>query len=298
MAALTIDPGPRRIGSSGLEVGPIGYGCWRLAEGDAREARRKIEAALDAGLTLIDTADVYGLDSGRGFGAAETLLGEVLAAAPGLRDEMVLATKGGIRPPVPYDSSASWLREACEGSLRRLQVDRVDLYQIHRPDLLAHPDEVAGVLSALRSEGKVGSVGVSNMSVSQLDALEAALGERVVTTQPELSAWHLDPVFDGTLDRCLRDDVTPLAWSPLGGGRVGDAGDRVTRVIDGIAEAQATTPTAVALAVLLVHPSRPVPIIGTQQVGRIAAATAALAVELTRSDWYRVVEASIGEPLP
>ncbi|MDQ3470187.1 MAG: aldo/keto reductase, partial [Actinomycetota bacterium] len=118
-----IDSSPRRLGSLG-DVGPLAFGQWRYVTDDAAEAQALLEAALDAGLNLVDSADVYGLDwGGGGFGAAEELLGRVLAAAPALRQRMVLATKGGIVPPTPYDSSPAGLRAACAASLRRLQVD-------------------------------------------------------------------------------------------------------------------------------------------------------------------------------
>ena len=129
-------------------------------------------------MTLIDTADIYGfdgsasaLDSASGFGAAEELLGRVLAETPGLRDRMVLATKGGIVPPAPYDSSATYLRAGCEASLRSLRCETLDLYQIHRLDLLAHPEEVAGVLNELVTSGEVKPVGVSNHTVGRARAL-------------------------------------------------------------------------------------------------------------------------------
>ena len=146
---------PRILGSLG-PVGPLSYGLWRFTSDDVAEGQALIETALDAGMNLIDTADVYGLDwGGTGFGVVEAFLGRVLAAAPRLRDRMVLATKGGIVPPVPYDSGPAALRSACEASLRRLGVDVVDLYQIHRPDLFSHPADVAATLMALRDEGKI-----------------------------------------------------------------------------------------------------------------------------------------------
>ena len=148
-----IDPTPRRLGSLG-EVGPLALGQWRATGGDVGAAQALIEAALDHGLNLIDTADVYGLDwGGTGFGACELLLGRVLASTPGLRPRMVVATKGGIAPPIPYDSGAAALRAACEASRRRLQADVIDLYQIHRPDLLTHPAEVADTLTSLAMPG-------------------------------------------------------------------------------------------------------------------------------------------------
>src|SRR5882762_7894540 len=132
---------PARIalGRSGIEVAPLGWGMWRFAGADVAAARRRVEAALEIGCTLFDTADIYGHGRGRGFGDAESLLGEVLREAPQLRDRMVLATKAGIAPPAPYNSSTRYLLDACDASLGRLGVERIDLLQIHRPDLLAHP---------------------------------------------------------------------------------------------------------------------------------------------------------------
>jgi len=296
-----VDPTPRRLGSLG-EVGALGYGQWRYTTDDIGEAQALLEAALDAGSNLVDTADVYGLDwGGTGFGAAEELLGRVLTAAPALRDRMVLATKGGIAPPTPYDSSPSGLRAACEASLQRLQTDVIDLYQIHRADLLTHPADVASTLSAMRDEGKVREVGVSNHTPAQVDALAAHLPFPIVTNQPEYSAQHLDPLRDGTFDACMRDGVVPLVWSPLAGGRLA-TGDGVRpelmEVLDELAAREDVDRATVALAFALAHPARPVVIIGTQRAERIAASWRAVDVVLDRADVYRIVQASEGRALP
>ncbi len=295
-----VDPSPRRLVPGLPEVGPLALGCWRMI--DSHSARDALDAAVEAGLTLVDTADVYGLDwGGSGFGANEKALGAALAASPHLRDRIVLATKGGIVPGVPYDSSRATLRAACEASLRRLGTDVIDLYQVHRPDLFTHPDELASTLGDLLDLGLVRAVGVSNMTVAQVDALAAALDRPVVTNQVELSVAALDPVRDGTLDRCLRDHMTLLAWSPLAGGRVmSGEGLRPELIaeLDRIAEREGVDRAAVALAFVLALPGRPVAIVGTQRPERIEAATAALGVHLSRADAYRLIEASEGVPLP
>ena len=296
-----VDPTPRMLGSLG-EVGAIAFGMWRFTDADLDRRRALVEAALDHGLNLIDTADVYGLDwNGTGFGSVEEALGEVLRTTPGLRDRMVLATKGGIKPPVPYDSSAEGLRAACEDSLRRLGVDTIDLYQIHRPDMFAHPAEVAATLAALRTEGKIREVGVSNHTVAQTEALAAHLPFPIVSTQPEFSAAELAPMRDGTMDMCMRSGVLPLAWSPLAGGRLATGSGlpaELVSVLDEIAARESTDRATVALAFVLAHPARPVAIIGTQRPERIAEATAAASVRLDRSDVYAIVQASEGRPLP
>jgi predicted oxidoreductase len=292
---------PRVLG--GLPpVGPLAFGLWRFTDPDVARGQELIETALDAGMNLVDVADVYGFDwGGTGFGQVEENLGCVLAASPGLRDRIVLATKGGIRPPIPYDSSPGALRAACEASLQRLGVDAIDLYQIHRPDLYAHPADVAGVLADLRDEGKIREVGVSNHTRAQVDALAEFLPFPIVANQPEFSALHLDPMRDGTLDDCMRDGVVPLAWSPLAGGRLatGDGIDaELLAVLDGLAEREQVERSSIAIAFVLAHPSAPIAVVGTQDPGRLAATSAALDVELTRPDVYAIVQASEGVPLP
>lgn len=281
-----------------LAVGPISYGCWRFAGNDLATADALVSAALDQGFTLIDTADIYGFDGTSGFGEAEALLGRVLARRPALRERMVLATKGGIRPGVPYDWSATYLRSACEDSLRRLGVDSVDLYQLHRPDVLTHPAEVAAVLTDLVERGLVRHLGVSNVTPSQFDVLQAHLDLPLATTQPEFSVWHSEPVRDGTFDQCLARGTLPLAWSPLGGGRIGRPDDEVAPVLGRIAAEHGVEPSAIALAFVMAHPAGAVPILGTQRVERIDAARAALGVSLDRTEWYELYQAGTGERLP
>jgi predicted oxidoreductase len=293
----------RTIGSA-LTAGRVGYGCWRLVNMSPAEARSRIVAALDAGMTLIDTADVYGLDhGGNGFGTAEALLGDVLRADPSLRDRMVLATKGGIVPPTPYDSSPAHLAGAVDASLRRLGVDVIDLYQIHRPDVFTHPAAVAEALVAMREAGKVREVGISNHTPYQHEALQSHLPFPLATIQPQLSAAHLDPIVDGTLDVAMRRGTTVLAWSPLAGGALATGEGPGVRpeliaTLDRLAAREEASRSDVALAFVLAHPSAPIPIVGSITPERIAASPAALAVELDRGDLYDIVEASTGEPLP
>lgn len=294
-----VDTTPRALGQD-LQIGPLGYGCWRLVNMSVADARARIEKALASGMNLIDTADVYGLDwGGTAFGSAETLLGEVLAAAPALRDQMVLASKGGIIPGVPYDSA--YLEKACHDSLARLGVEQLDLYQVHRPDLLCHPEETARVLEGLKSSGKVREIGVSNYSPSQTDALMAYLPGEIVSQQPEYSALHLDPLFDGTFDQCMQHRQLVLAWSPLAGGRLAgetDVPPALVAVLRELAEREGVDTATICIAFVLAHPSRPVALIGSINPERIGEASRALDVQLDRADVYRIIEASMGESLP
>ena len=304
MSELPLPPATRHLGASGIAVLPLAWGMWRLAEDDrtAADAAKLVHAALDAGITFLDTADIYGFDGAGGFGDAEALLGEVLAAEPGLRGQMVLATKGGIMPPLPYDQSADYLRKAIDASLTRLKVDSVDLWQIHRPDILAHPQEVARVLDDAVASGKVKALGVSNFTMAQTAALNHFLDNKLATTQPEISPLRIECFENGELDQAMMLGLTPMAWSPLGGGRLAapeTARDKaVAAALDVVAEAQGVSRTVAAYSWLMAHPAGIVPIIGSQNAGRIAEGAQALTVRWTRTDWYSVLVAARGVPLP
>jgi predicted oxidoreductase len=302
---MSVNKHTRRLGQTGIEVGPIAYGLWRFVGNDVKAARARIEAALDAGMNLIDIAAVYGLDwGGSSFGESETLLGKVLADAPALRSRMVLATKFGIIPGVPYDSGAPAVIRSCEESLARLQTDTIDLFQVHRPDVLTHPAELAEALTKLRAQGKIREAGVSNYNARQTLLLQQFLDFPLATMQPEFSALAPEAAFDGVLDFAISRGMTPLAWSPLAGGKVleespvGPAAQRVAKKLDELVRFHGTSRTAIALAFVMRHPSNPIPIVGTQNPARIAAATDALNVNLSRTDWYALVVAAQGKPLP
>ncbi len=295
-------PALRPLGKSGVLVSSLAWGMWRFAGKDVRAARERVEAAFAAGVTLFDTADIYGPDNGEEFGSAETLLGEVFAEAPGLRERMVLATKGGIRMGVPYDSSAAYLEEAIDASLKRLGTDRVELWQIHRPDLLAHPQEVARALEKAHAAGKVATLGVSNFTAAQTAALAHFLTVPLVSHQPEFSPLATAPLFDGVMDQAMTHGMAVLAWSPLGGGRLGKPADertnKVAALLDSKAEQSDVDRAAAAYSWIMAHPAQPIPIVGTQDPARIAKIPDAYKPQWTRQEWYGVLEASLGTKLP
>jgi len=309
------------IGVSLLRSSRLAYGCWRVAgtwnpaevTAESRAAgRRAILAAYEAGYTLFDNADIYCR------GEAERILGEVLREVPGMRERVVVLTKGGIRPagdpepdaPGRYDFSAAHLTRACEESLRRLGVETIDIYLLHRPDYLAEPEEVAQAFSQLRTAGKVRCFGVSNFRPTLVTALQAACPMPLVAHQVEISLAKLDAFTDGTLDQCLIERITPMAWSPLAAGLIGGGASRLLPSqqsyrperflpeLDAVARARGVSRTVVALAWLLKHPARIMPIIGTIQPERIREATQAAGLELTREEWYRLLVAARGEPVP
>lgn len=304
MSLLPLPPAQRTLGHSSLTVSPLAWGMWRLAEQgrSVAEATALVHAALDTGITLLDTADIYGFDGQGGFGDAEALLGEVIAAHPGLRDRMVLATKGGILPPLPYDQSPSYLSGAIDASLRRLKVEVIDLYQVHRPDILAHPQEVARVLDEAVAAGKIRAIGVSNFTCAQVAALNHFLTNKLVVTQPEISPLRITCFENGELDQAMMLGLTPLAWSPLGGGRLTapetPRGKAVAAALDVVAQAQGISRSVAAYSWLMAHPAGIIPIIGSQNAARIAEGAAALSVQWNREEWYAVLVAARGERLP
>jgi predicted oxidoreductase len=209
-----------------------------------------------------------------------------------------------------YDFSEGYLVRSVEGSLRRLGLDTLDLLMLHRPDYLMEPEVVAGAFSALRASGKVRHFGVSNFRPSQVDLLGRACGFPLVTHQVEASLMHLAPLEDGTLDQCHRLGMTPTAWSPLGRGVLGDASleghseavaaraSRLRGELDALAPAMGLDRAGMALAWVLRHPSRPVPVVGSVVPSRIRSMARAADVELGRDEWYRLLVASRGERLP
>ena len=304
MSALPLPPAKRALGASGIEIAPLAWGMWRSVESGhgAQDVVRLLHAVLDAGITLVDTADIYGFDGTGGFGGAEELLGEAFRHEPGLRERIVLATKGGISPGVPYDQSRGYMESALDASLARLGVERVELYQVHRPDILTHPQELARFLEDALASGKVGAVGVSNFTVHQIETLAALLDTPLATTQPEISATRIEPLVNGEMDQALRLGLTPLAWSPLGGGSIMSPGDErqaaVVKALDDVAQKAGVGRAVTALGWLMAHPAGIVPIVGSQSPERIAEASKAMALRWMREDWYAVLVAARGEKLP
>ncbi len=299
---LPVPARSRPLHAGGPEVSSVAWGMWRFSGDDVRAAEARVNAALEAGVTLFDTADIYGPDNNEPFGAAEALLGQVLKRNPTLAGRMVIATKGGISMGVPYDSSAGYLTAAIDASLQRMGVDHVALWQIHRPDMLTHPAETARALEEAHKAGKIGAIGVSNFSPSQVEALAAHSPLPIVSSQPEFSPLAIAPLTNGVLDQALARGLTVLAWSPLGQGRLGDPQDDRARAVAAALDTKAAeggvSRAAAAYSWIMAHPARPIPIVGTQQPARIAEIPDAYTPRWTRADWYAVLVASMGEPLP
>ena len=296
------------IGLSDLTSTRLGYGCWRLAgsEGgparDPEEGRLGVITAFRAGYTFFDNADIYGR------GECERIFGQALKEVPEMRQQILIATKAGIRPPWDgaqhcYDSSAEHLIRSAEESLKRMGIEQIDLFMIHRPDFLAEPDEIARAFAKLRDQGKVRWFGVSNFRPEQLSGLQRACDFPLVAHQIEISLSSRHAFGDGTLDQCVAEKMTPLAWSPLNKGALVDVPrNEREEILQGhlnvLAVKYHTTRAAIALAWLLRHPSRMIPVIGTVNPERIYEAARADEIELSREDWYALLIAARGERIP
>jgi len=262
-----------------LTVHRMGFGSMRLTgDGvwgdppDREETKGVLRRAVELGVNLIDTADSYGPE------VAERLIGEALAPYP---DDLVVATKGGLVRGGPGDWSADCrpehLKEACEGSLRRLRVDRIDVYQLHTVDRLIPLAESVGALAELRDQGKIRHVGLSNVNVEQLE--EARSIVPVVSVQNRYSLS--DRGHESVLEACERGGLGFIPWFPLAAGRAARGEGAVERV----ARENDVAPVQLALAWLLARSPVMLPIPGTSSVGHLEENVAAAALKLEQSEF-------------
>jgi predicted oxidoreductase len=315
--AMPVQP----LGQHDFDVSRIALGCmglagtWNPAEVGAEHRRKAIasvEAALEVGINFFDHADIYGGT------ACESIFKDCVQALKPDRESLFIATKVGIRSGY-YDHSPDYIRESVEGSLRRLGIDYIDLYQLHRPDPLSHPGETAEALDELMEEGKIRDVGVSNYYPNQTNALSAYLETPLVTNQFEFSLLHLFALYegregqagDGVLDHCLEHEITPLAYSPVGRGWLSGRREipadhpqkaRFERVLATLRELgdqyDGATPTQLSLAWILSHPAGIIPLVGSNNPEHIREAAGAAEIELSRADWYKLWIASRGASVP
>ncbi len=295
-----------------IALGCMGLtGTWNPAEmNDEREKRaiEAFEAALEAGITLYDHADIYG------GGTCEEVFKACLAAVPGSREKITIATKGGIRNG-HYNLSAPYLEECIERSLTRMGIEAIDLYQLHRPDPLTHPRETATALNKALKSQKILAIGVSNYYPEQVRALQGYLDVPLVSNQVSISLFKLDTIYegwntgagfvgDGVLDQCMALNMTPMAYSPLGGGGLARGKEEtekqaaIQKALKELGKKYDATPTQIALAWLLTHPAGIMPIVGSANPAHIQEAANAANLRLEREDWYGLWTAAWGRRVP
>jgi aryl-alcohol dehydrogenase-like predicted oxidoreductase len=276
---------------AGIDVHPIGLGEMPMSlDGRPDEERsiRTIHAALDAGVELIDTADAYARDD-RDIGHGERLVAKALK---GRRDDVIVATKGGLLrsrdQSWPPDGRPEHLRAACEASLRALETDRIDLYQFHRPDRKVPYAESIGTFKELQDEGKVRWVGISNATVAELE--EALSIVDVVSVQNQLSLSYTRPIGKGEVQACTDRGIAFLAWSPLGGIGSAESASGVDPVA-AAAQAHDVSPQQVALAWLLSLGPTVIPIPGSSRPETITDSLRAAELELSAAELEAISEA-------
>jgi predicted oxidoreductase len=290
--------------SKDVALSRLVYGMWRIADDSdtsAAHVRAKIDACLEQGITTMDQADIYG-----GYGA-EAVLGAALKEDPGLRDRIEIVSKCGIVAPMGrhadkrikhYDTSRGYIEQAVETSLRDMGTEHLDLLLIHRPDPMMDHRETGAALDGLVASGKVRAIGVSNFRPWDVELLESAMETPLSTNQIEISLKELAPFTNGDLAYHQRRNIPLMAWSPLGGGDLMTGQGPVAERLDAIAKAQGVDRAAVAVAFLLAHPAGILPVLGTNNVERIAKISDALEVELDRQDWFALYEAGLGTEVP
>ncbi|GAB2187980.1 aldo/keto reductase [Roseibium sp. LAB1] len=290
--------------SETLEFSRLIYGMWRIGDdSDTSPAHveRKIQTCLDQGITTFDQADIYG-----GY-AAEAVLGGALKANPALRARMEIVTKCDIVAPAGrysnakvkhYDTSRAHVERSVDFSLTEMGIETIDLLLIHRPDPLMDHHETGAALDDLVKSGKVRNVGVSNFRPWDWELLQSAMSNRLVTNQIEISLKEISPFTNGDLAFHQRLGTRLMAWSPLGGGSLISESGKLGAVMDEIAAEAGVDRSAVAVAFLLAHPAQLLPVMGTNNLERIAQISDALKVSLDRETWYRLYEAALGTEVP
>lgn len=291
--------------TDGVALSRIVYGMWRIGDdSDTSPAhvQAKIEACLEQGITTIDQADIYG-----GY-VAEAILGNAIGAMPSLRDKVELVTKCDIVAPAGryadrrlkyYDTSAAHITASVEHSLADMKTDRVELLLIHRPDPFMDHHETGKALDDLVASGKVGAVGVSNFKLNDWTLLQSAMSTKLATNQVELSVLNPAPFINGEVQWMQERGISPMAWSPLGGGGLfGPDGQAVHTVLHRIGTEQNVDVAAVAIAWLLAHPAKILPVMGTNSLSRIKTFNQAGAVTMDRQTWFEILTAAQGHEVP
>lgn len=308
------------------DASALAYGCmglgggWNnnvLANEDVTQAEQIIDTCLENDITVFDHADIYT------FTKAEQAFGKVLKSRPDLREQMILQSKCGIRfadehGPKRYDFSAEWLTISVQGILQRLNIDYLDILLLHRPDPLMELQETTQVLNQMHAQGLFKAIGVSNMSVAQIEFLQSALAMPIIVNQVECGLHHLALLdqqvigndaqypsyntFGGMLEYSQTKGVQLQAWGALSQGRYSrpqtDVEHRVHKVLAEIALHHGVSIEAVQLAFLTRHPANIQPVIGTTNINRIRECSRLANIILSREEWYKLLETARNAELP
>lgn len=287
--------------NSDLNLSRIVYGMWRLGDDDnttPAHVQAKIEACLAQGITTMDQADIYG-----GY-EAEEVLGNALKAAPALKEKIEIVTKCDIVAPAGrysdapckyYDTSRAHILASVDHSLRLMDIDKIDLMLIHRPDPLMDHAETGAALDEVIASGKVRAVGVSNFKPWDWSLLQSAMDAKLCTNQIEISLVAHEAFTNGDIAFHQQHGISPMAWSPLGGGSLlSQSSSQLREKMTEIAAETGTDAASVAVAWLLRHPAKIMPVMGTNTLSRIEKFSDALAVDMSRTRWYELYTLALG----
>ncbi len=286
--------------SSSLTMSRLVYGMWRLGDDQdisPEHVRNKISSCLHQGITSFDQADIYG-----GY-EAEEILGNALKGSH-LRKEMEIVTKCDIVAPVGryksarvkyYDTSRDHILKSVDASLKLMGIDYIDLLLLHRPDPLMDHFETGAALDEIIASGKVRNVGVSNFKPWDWNLLQAAMKNKLVTNQIELSVLAHEGFTNGDVAFHQTHNTPIMAWSPLAGGDLFlKSNEKLLNSLRNIADTFGVEPSTVAVAWLLAHPANILPVLGTNSLSRIETISQALDIKLDRQTWFEIYTTALG----
>ncbi len=275
------------------------WGAWGSCFSTAK-MQRLIEESMAIGIHTYDNADIYG-----GY-TTEREFGIAFKQSSIDRERVEFITKCGIQMPCEervlpikyYDYSAGHIRRSVENSLQNLQTDYIDLLLLHRPSPLMEALIIAEEFEKLHEEGKVKWLGVSNFTPTQMNLLKKEVP--LIWNQLECSLFNETPMFDGTLDQMKIDNIGAMAWSPLGNYFKEDTPkkERIKKVLTSLCQKYDCKEEQLLLAWLMHHPSKIYPVVGTTSSERLKKAVKATTIELEITDWFLLLKASMGKPLP
>lgn len=301
-----------RLGDTPQEVPVIVSGCMRMEALAIKDAALFIDAAVETGINFFDHADIYGA------GKSEEIFSEALKETGIAREELILQSKCGIRKGY-YDFSKEYIIDSVDGILKRLHTEYLDILLLHRPDILAEPEEVAEAFDILEKNGKVKYFGVSNEKPMQIELLQKYVKQKLIINQLQFSIMSASMVTNGVnvnmeneqavdrdgsvLDYCRLHDITIQPWSPFQYGFFegvyldNDKFPELNKKIDELAGNYKITNSALVIAWILRHPAHMQPIVGTMNPDRIRAIAKAADVMMTKQEWYEIYKAA-GNVLP
>ena len=264
------------------------------------EMESLIHHNLEIGISSFDHADIYGDYT------TEQEFGRAFSNSGINRESIQLISKCGIQyvgktrdnKLKHYQYDAEYIIYSAEKSIKDLKADYLDVFLLHRPSPLMHPDEISKAVEVLLNHGKIKSFGVSNFTNSQFELISNK--SELYVNQIEFSLTHNNPLFDSSLDHMMTNKIMPMAWSPLGGIFKNDnsKNQRIHLLLDELAIKYKASKDQLLLSWILKHPSKIYPVIGTVKKERIKASFESQKIELSEVDWFRMLEESLGHKLP